>query len=111
MQFTKSFSVEIDSVVDLSDLGLEIGGLVEVDSFDFTPQIDVAPQPEGTLGDLFATGPSTSTGYSSVSGSASAGVGVDGTAFAEAQGSVYGNAELSIDVTAISFDAVVFDFF
>lgn len=112
MQFTKSFSVvEVDSVADLSDLGLEIDFSNDVDFFDFTPEINADLPPAEFQTDLFATGSSTDIGYSSVSGSASAGVGNDGSVFAEAEGSVYGNAVLSLDVTAISFDSVAFDFF
>lgn len=111
MQFSKSFSVEAENVVDLSDLGLEITLNSDVDVFDFTPNIKVDVQPTELQADLFATGLPADLGYSSVSGSASAGVGNDATVFAEAEGAVYGNAVLSLDVTAISFDATAFDFF
>lgn len=111
MQFTKSFSVDVFNTAPVPSLDFEITQIENVDVFDFSTGIALDTPSEDFSDLLFATSSIGSPGYSSVSGSASAGVSNDGTVFAQAEGSVSGNATLHIDVTALSFDAFAFDFF
>lgn len=111
MQFFKTFTVDVDE----SMLDLDFGGTITPidDNFDFDFSTDIAidlPTDWTVVTPQFAA-PVLDLGFSSVSGSASAGVSNDGEVFAQAEGSVVGNASLDLSATAISFDAFAFDIF
>ena len=112
MLFMKTFLVDDSLTVDpiSTELDLTFLPLEEVGTIDFADAaLDIGNPPAVTEPAPIFVAPST--GFSSVSVSATAGVGVDGTTFSSVESSVIGNASLTLDVTVIGTDFGSLDLF